>query len=193
MDPEGAPKPPENLSFGEKERSKRGFFVDFCAQCRFPWCFRDLSSIFDEKMMKHQLKSMCIFFIAAFVFLNMATLTKHRILRIESYSGICGVFVFSLEKHRKIDSSIETARLIPNITENWSLGICFRSKNRPELPSERPNMPKMVQKSRSRPTGASQLGPAVPKASQLAPAGHQKACQLRSRIRTIVGSWCQFT
>ena len=36
MDPEGAQKSIENLLFGEKERSKRGFFVDFCAQCRFP-------------------------------------------------------------------------------------------------------------------------------------------------------------
>ena len=61
MDPEGAQKSIENLLFGEKERSKRGFFVDFCAQCRFPWFFRDLSSIFHEKLMKHQLKSMCIF------------------------------------------------------------------------------------------------------------------------------------
>ena len=109
-------------------------------------------------------------FAASLVFLNMATLTKHCILYIESYFDICCVFELSLKKHRKMESPIETARLIPNITENWSLGICFRSKNRPELPSERPNMPKIVQKSRSRPTGASQLGPAVPKASQQGPA-----------------------
>ena len=62
------------------------------------------------------------FFAAARAFLNMATLTKHRILHIESYFVIFRVFVFFVKKHRKFDPKIQRAFFIPKITENWSLG-----------------------------------------------------------------------
>ena len=58
-------------------------------------CFSiDFSRNFDEKLMK---KTIC-FFTSALVAFNMATLTKHRILRYESYFFVFRGFVFFSKK-----------------------------------------------------------------------------------------------
>ena len=67
--------------------------------------FVDFSRKIDEKSMKKTMR----FFASSLVFFNMATLTKHRILRYESYFFIFRVFVFFSKKKRlKTCSKIET-------------------------------------------------------------------------------------
>ena len=86
------------------------------------------------------------FFIAALVFLIMATLTKHRILRYESYFFIFRVFAFFLKKHRKKCFKIDAALFPLKITEKSSPGSGFGSQNGPELTSEGSKNPKMAKK-----------------------------------------------
>ena len=52
------------------------------------------------------------FFTSSLVFLNMVTLTKHRILRYERYFFIVCIFVFCSEKPRTNDSQIQDATFI---------------------------------------------------------------------------------
>ena len=47
------------------------------------------------------------FFTSSLVFLNMVTLTKHRILRCESYFFIFWTCVFFLKDHRKVESTLQ--------------------------------------------------------------------------------------
>ena len=87
------------------------------------------------------------FCIAALAFLNMATLTKHRILRYESYFFIFCVFVFFLKSPRTNDSKIQGATFIQTITKDWSPGTQFGTKNSLEFTSKRPTDPKIIEKS----------------------------------------------
>ena len=47
--------------FCEKTAFRTCFFVDFCAQSRFPRFLHDFSSIFLKKSMKNQWKKQCVF------------------------------------------------------------------------------------------------------------------------------------
>ena len=73
---------------------------------------------FPRKINETSIKRHVYFFIAAFVFLNMATLTKHRILRYESYFFIFCVFVFFLKNPRTNESKIQGATFIRTITKD---------------------------------------------------------------------------
>ena len=124
--------------------------MDFCRfLCARPICTRfarffiDFSRKIDETSMKKTMH----FFSASLVFLNMATLTKHCILRYESYFFIFCVFAFFLEKHRKNSSKIQPAFFPSKNTKKSSRGARFGSQNGPELTSEGPKISKMVQKS----------------------------------------------
>ena len=75
------------------------------------------------------------FFIASLLFLNMATLTKHRILRYESYFSIFCVFAFFPKKHQKKCSKIQPTIFAPKNAKKWSRGFCFGSQNGAELTS----------------------------------------------------------
>ena len=86
-------------------------------------------------------------FTAALVFLSMATLTKHRILRYESYFFIFRVFVFLIKKHRKNDLKMQRATSDPKIDKKRAPSIDFGSQNSPEFTSERLKIPKLVPKS----------------------------------------------
>ena len=86
------------------------------------------------------------FFIAALVFLNMATRTKHRILRYESYFFIFCIFMFFLRKHRKNDSKIQRAICVPKITHKWRPGTHSGSKivpNSRERGQKSPKLPEL--------------------------------------------------
>ena len=87
------------------------------------------------------------FFSASLVFLNMATLTKHCILRYESYFFIFRVLAFFLEKHRKNSSKIQPAFFTSKNAKKSSRGTRLGSQNGPELTSEGPKISKMAQKS----------------------------------------------
>ena len=86
------------------------------------------------------------FLTASLFFLNMATLTKHRVLRYESYFPIFCVFVFFPEKHRKKYLKFQRAILDPKIPPKWSPGIRFGSQNGPDFTSERQQIRKLVRK-----------------------------------------------
>ena len=114
-DPEGAQKSTKDRHFVKKTRSERGVFVDFCAQshclCFFHDFRFDLSLNIEEKSKKKDM----YFFIAALVFLNMATLTKHRILRYESKFFIFRVLRFFTKMHQtKITSNAKSNFGPPN-------------------------------------------------------------------------------
>ena len=83
----------------------------------------------------------------ACIFLNIATLTKHRILRYESYFFIFCVCMFFLKKHRTHDSKIQWAIFDPKITKEKSLGSHSETKNDAEFTSEKPRITKILQKS----------------------------------------------
>ena len=88
------------------------------------------------------------FFSAALAFLSMATLTKHHILRYESYFFVFCVFVYFTKKQRKNDLEMQKAILDPKISPTWSPGTRFGSKNGPEFTSERPKIRKIVKNNR---------------------------------------------
>ena len=89
-------------------------------------------------------------FSASLVFLNMATLTKHCILRYESYffSFCVFAFFFFREKHRKNSSKIQPAFFTSKNAKQSSRGTRLGSQNRPELTSGGPKISKIMQKSR---------------------------------------------
>ena len=154
----GRPGRPPGTQRNPKNRPKIDFLlkkgvpsVDFCRfLCARPICTRfarffiDFSRKIDEKSMKKTMH----FFAASLVFSNMATLTKHCILRYESYFSIFWVFAFCLKKHRKNGSKIQPAFFPSKNTKKSSRGTRFGSQNGPELTSEEPKISKMVQKSR---------------------------------------------
>ena len=153
----GRPGRPPGTQRIPKNRQKIDFLLkkgvpslDFCRfLCAKPF-FRlfarfviDFSRKIDAKLVK---KTMHLFS-ASLVFLNMATLTKHCILRYESYFFIFCVFAFFLEKHRKNSSKIQPAFFTSKNAKKSSRGTRFGSQNGPELTSEGPKISKMVQKS----------------------------------------------
>ena len=97
--------------------------------------------------MKNAGKTMHVF-TASLAFLNKATLTKHRILRCESYSFICRVVASFSQKTSKNGSKIQATFSHPQNTKKWIRGTCFGFQNGPELTSEIPKIHKMPQKSR---------------------------------------------
>ena len=56
-------------------------------------------------------------------------------------------FCISSKKTRTNDSKIQGATVIQKITKDWSPGTHFGTKNRFEFMSERPNIPKIIQRS----------------------------------------------
>ena len=88
------------------------------------------------------------FFSASLVFLNMATLTKQRILRYESHFFVFRVFAFFSKNRRKNNPKLQIANCHPKITKSRSPGSRFGSQHGSELTSKKPKIPKMNQKSR---------------------------------------------
>ena len=74
------------------------------------------------------METLMYFFTSSLVFLNMATLNKHPVLRCESYFFIFRVFMIFLEKHRKNDSKIERAICVQKITHEWRPGTHSESR-----------------------------------------------------------------
>ena len=93
------------------------------------------------------MESLMYFFTSSLVFLTMVTLTKHRILRYESYFLIFRVFVFLIKKHRKNDLKMQRATSDPKIDKKQAPSIEFGSENSPEFTSKRLKIPKLVSKS----------------------------------------------
>ena len=117
--PIGSPKIHQESTFCSEMHSKRVFFADFCADNRFTRFFSRFCINFSRKNNQNLMRKWMHFFTASLAFSNMATLTKHRILRYESYFFIFLIFVFfflksikkwlqnsshtlSLKKHRKV-------------------------------------------------------------------------------------------
>ena len=152
----GRPGRPPGTQRNPKNRPKIDFLlkkgvpnVYFCRFLRARPFFRHFARIFidfsrkiDEKSMKKTMR----FFTASLVFLNMATLTKHRVLRYESYFSIFRVFAFFLKKPRKNSSKIQATFFPSKNTKKSSRGTRFGSQNGPELTSEGPKISKTVQK-----------------------------------------------
>ena len=88
------------------------------------------------------------FFTASLVFFNMATLTKHRILRCETYFFNFLCFVFFSKQRRKNCPKMQRASLDTKIPTERSPGTRFGSQNDPELTPERPKDVKKVEKCR---------------------------------------------
>ena len=85
-------------------RSKRIIFDVFCADKRLTRFCSGFCIDFSQKINENLMKTSRYLFTPSLVFLNMATLTKHRILRCESYFFISRVLVFFLKKQGKINS-----------------------------------------------------------------------------------------
>ena len=86
-------------------------------------------------------------FTASLVFLNKATLTKHGILRYESYFFILCVFDFSQRTLKNGFKIQDTFSPLKN-TKTLTRGTRFGFQNGPELTSENAKIHKMPQKSR---------------------------------------------
>ena len=88
--PSRTQKSTKNRSLATKGAPGSDFLLIFLAESVFIICGLKFSSIFGEKLSK---KSMH-FFTPARVFFKLATLTKHCILRYESYFFVFSVLVF---------------------------------------------------------------------------------------------------
>ena len=92
-DPEGPQKSTPNRFFAKKGRSKREFSSLFARKAVVqPFC--TFFSVFSRKIDEKSMEKTIHVFTASLVFLNMATLTKHCILRYESYFAVFGVLAF---------------------------------------------------------------------------------------------------
>ena len=90
------------------------FFFNFCCECRFPWFFDWFSVDFGWKINEKKL-----FFSSLLRSLsNMATLTKHCILRYESYFFVFWVFWFFSKNWWKKRLKISPAKKV----EKWPPG-----------------------------------------------------------------------
>ena len=87
-DSEGPKKSFENHCVAEKLLSNRPFFINFRAQYLFSCFLSDLTSICHGKSMRNRWDKTYYFFTAVYVFLKVATLTKHLIWRCEGYFSI---------------------------------------------------------------------------------------------------------
>ena len=81
-----------------------------------------------------------------FIF-DIATLTKHCILRYESYFYISCGFAFFVKNRRKTCSKIETTFFLSKITKKSSPGTRFGTQSCPELTLERSKNPKTMKTS----------------------------------------------
>ena len=93
-DPENSQKSTKSRSFPKKKAFRAWIFADVCTQYRFSSFLRDFSSIFHGKNDGKSMQKTMHLFSASLVFLNMATLTKHCILRYESYFFSFCAFAF---------------------------------------------------------------------------------------------------
>ena len=98
----------------------------------------------DEKSMKKTIHV----FTASLVFLNMATLTKHCILRYESYFLIFRICAFFAKKTSKEVSKIQAVLFPSSIPQQSCPGGRFGCQSESELTSQRPKTWKMMAKSR---------------------------------------------
>ena len=80
-------------------------------------------------------------------FFDIATLTKHCILRYESYFYIFCGFAFFVKNRRKTCSKIETTFFLSKITKKSSPGTHFGTQNATELTSKRSKNPNFAKKS----------------------------------------------
>ena len=129
-------------------RSKRTIFDVFCADKRLTRFCSGFCIIFSHKINENLMKTSRYLFTPSLVFLNMATLTKHRILRYESYFFIFLSFVFFSKKTSKKHSKIQVALIPSKNTKKWFRGMRFGSQNGTELTPEAPKISRIVPKSR---------------------------------------------
>ena len=100
---------------------------------------------FPRKIDETSIKNHVYFFIAAFVFLNMATLTKHRILRYESYFFIFCVLRFLIKKHRKNNLKCKEQFWTPKSTQNCPRGSVLGPKMVPNSRRRDRKSPKLCE------------------------------------------------
>ena len=84
------------------------------------------------------------FFIAALVFLNMATLKKHRILRCESYFSVSCVFMFFLNKIEEMTPKFKKQFVSQKFIHEWRPGSPAGSKIVPNSRERGPKNPKIA-------------------------------------------------
>ena len=120
--------------------------VDFCAQSRSSCFLDDFASIFDGKNNEKSIEKTMHVFTVALVFFSMANLTKHRILRYESYFFIFCDSVFFNQKHRKNHLKMQRPILDPKIHPKCPPGARFGTQNGSGFASEGPKIPKMTRK-----------------------------------------------
>ena len=136
--PLGAQKSPK-IDFFLKKPSQGALFHRFLLRMSFSSIFR---LIFSRFWMKNQWKNICFFSSPPRIFSNMATLTKHCILRYESYFFVFWVFYFFFEKSMK--KTIEnftcqkSRKMTPGGPQNRSKIVKKRLLNR----QKSPKMPK---------------------------------------------------
>ena len=119
--------------------------------CRY-LCTKPFSMIFawfwikfSRKIAEHLMESLMYFFTSSLDFLNMVTLTKHRILRYESYFPIFWICVFFfLKYHRKVETTLQRPIFVSKNPQQWPLGAHFGSQNGLKFMLERPDIPKML-------------------------------------------------
>jgi len=147
--PREFPKIDKNRFFPKKKAFRAWIFADVCTQYRFSSFLRDFSSIFHGKNDGQSMQKTMHLFSASLVFLSMATLTKHCILRYESYFFSFCVFAFFFSrKTSKNSSKIQPVFFTSKNAKQSSWGTRLGSQNRPELTSGGPKISKIMQKSR---------------------------------------------
>ena len=106
--------------------------------CRY-LCTKPLSMIFawfcikfSRKIAEHLMESLMYFFTSSLDFLNMVTLTKHRILRYESYFFSFLLFVlFSKKKHPKSNPKFKSHSFPQKTLKSGSGGCVLGPKMMP--------------------------------------------------------------
>ena len=122
----------------------RRFLCTKLGSTLFAWFFVDFSQKIDEKSMKKTMR----FFTPSLGLFNMATRTKHCILRYENNFFIFRVFAFFSKKTSKNVFRNRDHVFPSKITQKSSPGTRFGTQNGPELTSGRSKNQKMWQKSR---------------------------------------------
>ena len=110
--PSGTPKSTKNRLFATTGAPRNAFLSICVANVFFLDFLVDFWSIFQGKSMKKQ----TCFFTTARVFFKLATLTKHCILRYESYFFVFSVFKFFLKKVSNIECNIGPRKIIEKVT-----------------------------------------------------------------------------
>ena len=144
--PIGSPKIHQESTFCSEMRSKRVFFVDFCADNRFTRFFSRFCIDFSRKNNQNLMRKLMHFFTASLAFSNMATLTKHRILRYESYFFIFLIFVFFPKKHQKMTPKFKPHSFPKKTLKSGPGGSILSPKMMPNLRRRDQTSRKLVQK-----------------------------------------------